>query len=67
MKKGAVVAPMSFVYYLAPLGEIDQAIGWLEKGYEMKHSAMVYLKVDPRYDSLRKDPRFNDLVRRIGL
>ncbi|MBK6798358.1 MAG: protein kinase [Acidobacteria bacterium] len=67
MKKGVDVAPMSFAYYHAPLGEIDKAIGWLEKGYDKKHYAMVYLKVDPRYDSLRKDPRFNDLVRRIGL
>jgi hypothetical protein len=49
------------------LGEKEQAFEWLEKAYEERSSALVYLKVDPSFDSLRDDPRFTDLLRRIHL
>ena len=51
----------------AGLGDRDQAFAWLEKAYEARSSNLLYLKVSPRYDSLRADPRFADLVRRVGL
>ena len=51
----------------AGLGEKDEAIAWLEKGYEERGFQMQFLKLDPRWDSLRDDPRFVDLVKRIGL
>ena len=52
--------------YLA-LGEKQQALDWLEKAYEDRNWYMPWLKVEPRFDPLRSDPRFADLVRRIGL
>ncbi len=52
--------------YIA-LGDQDQAFAWLEKAYEARRVSLLYLKVSPRWDSLRADPRFADLVRRIGL
>jgi tetratricopeptide (TPR) repeat protein len=51
----------------AGLGEKDQAFAWLEKAYEEHSFKMAWLKVEPRWDSLRSDPRFADLLRRIGL
>lgn len=49
------------------LGDKDHAMSWLEKAYAQHSFSMVTLKVDPRYDILRSDPRFQDLIRRIGL
>jgi len=51
----------------AGLGERDQALKFLEKAYEQRHPWLVVLNVDPRFDNLRSDARFRDLVRRIGL
>jgi TolB-like protein/DNA-binding winged helix-turn-helix (wHTH) protein/Tfp pilus assembly protein PilF len=51
----------------AGLGQKDQALVWLEKGYQERSTWMVWLKVDPRLDVLRSDPRFKDLLRRVGL
>ena len=49
----------------ASLGDMDQAMNWLEKGYEERFNPGVLLR--PGFDPLRSDPRFQDLVRRIGL
>jgi len=57
----------SIALIYAGLGEKDQAFAWLEKAYEEHSFQMQWLKVEPRWDSLRSDPRFADLVRRIGL
>jgi TolB-like protein/DNA-binding winged helix-turn-helix (wHTH) protein/Flp pilus assembly protein TadD len=52
------------VIYVA-LGDADQAITWLKRGYEERFNPGVLLR--PGFDPLRSDPRFEDLVRRIGL
>jgi TolB-like protein/Tfp pilus assembly protein PilF len=49
------------------LGEKDQAFAWFEKAYAAKSAHMTSLKVWSLYDPLRSDPRFADLVRRVGL
>jgi hypothetical protein len=52
----------------AGLSEKDQAFAWLEKAYEQRSAGyLIFLSVEPRLDHLRSDPRFQDLVRRIGL
>ncbi len=49
------------------LGEKDLAFTWLEKAYEERSFLLPNIKAEPRLDSLRSDPRFQDLLRRIGL
>lgn len=56
---------MSMVY--AALGEKDTAFKWLELSYERHEESLCSLKVDPKFDPIRSDPRFDDIVRRIGL
>ncbi len=51
----------------ARLGEEDKAFAWLRKAYEERNEALVFLPVNPGYDSLRSDPRFADLMRKVGL
>jgi eukaryotic-like serine/threonine-protein kinase len=49
------------------LGEKDEAFRLLEKGYEERSAGMLYLGVDPFWDGMRSDPRYADLLRRMGL
>ncbi len=51
----------------AGLGEKGKAFAWLDKAYEEHSFNLSHLKVEPRFDSLRSDPHFADLLRRIGL
>jgi tetratricopeptide (TPR) repeat protein len=43
------------------------AFRWLEKGFDERDDLMINLKVDPVFDGIRSDPRFQDLVRRAGI
>ena len=52
--------------YIA-MGDKEQALVWLEKAYAQHSNIMTSLRVEPGYDSLRSDPRFQDLLRRVGL
>ncbi len=57
-----------FAQAYACLGENDEAFQWLEKAYEERdHRLGQCLKVDPALDGLHSDPRFADLLRRVGL
>ena len=49
------------------LGNQDEAFAWLEKSFEEKESGLVWLEGEPSSDRLREDPRFTDLVKRIGI
>jgi eukaryotic-like serine/threonine-protein kinase len=51
----------------AATGELDRAFACLERAYQARSAGLVYLHIDPAYAPLRGDPRFADLVRRIGL
>jgi serine/threonine protein kinase/pimeloyl-ACP methyl ester carboxylesterase/tetratricopeptide (TPR) repeat protein len=59
----------SFYFVLIYLGldEKDQAFTWLERAYWERSCHLVWLKVDPIFDSLRSDPRFTELMRRMGM
>lgn len=49
------------------LGEKERAFIWLERAYAKRVGWLVWLKVDPRFERLRDDPRLADLLRRVGL
>ncbi len=49
------------------LGEVDEAFDWLERAYEERSAWMTRLGIDPRFDSIRTDPRFIGLLRRVGI
>ena len=53
--------------YNALVGDKDKAFEYLEKSYQRRDYNMFLLKVEPRLDSLRGDPRFDELVKRVGL
>jgi len=61
------ISPYLIATIYARLGDKDQALRWLEEGYEKRDNWMVWIKVDPRLDPLRSDPRFTDLLNRVGL
>ena len=56
---------MAILY--VPLGDKEQAIASLEKAYQEHEGGLRYLKTGTSFDPLRSDPRFQDLLRRIGL
>jgi hypothetical protein len=60
------VPGVSIALIYAGLGEKDQAFAWLEKGYEPRAFQLQWINLDPRWDSLRSDSRFQDLMRRMG-
>ncbi len=51
----------------AALGEEDEAFRWLNEAYRRRIGGLALLKVEPRFESLHSDPRFADLLRRMGL
>lgn len=63
---GYVPAP-AFVNAYLGLGDYNQAFVWLEEEYKEQSNSLQLLKVQPFYDRIREDPRFKDLLRRVGL
>ena len=51
----------------AGLEDKDQAFTWLEKAREERFNRLAYLKIDALWDPIRSDPRFADLLRRVGI
>lgn len=60
-------SPYHVALIYAGLGNKDEAFNWLEKAIEQRADYMVFLKVDPRFDSLHSDPRFASMLGRVGL
>jgi tetratricopeptide (TPR) repeat protein len=50
----------------ARLGDNNQALEWLQKAYDKHSDYLVLLKVDPMFDETRRDPRFAELMRKVG-
>jgi len=66
-KKAGYVPAGAFVNAYLGLGENDQAFAWLEQAYKEQSNILQFLKVHPYFDPIRADPRFANLVRRVGL
>jgi len=67
VKKGQDAPALSLAHIYSELGERDEAFKWLEKAYENKDGDLAWLKVEPKWDNLRDDPRFANILRRMGL
>jgi eukaryotic-like serine/threonine-protein kinase len=61
------IPPFVVATMYARLGRKEEAIAWLEKGYEERDFRMTLISVSFEFDSIRSDPRFKELVRRLGL
>jgi len=61
------INPYEIALIYVGLERKDQAFEWLGKAFQERSDMLVYLKVDPRLDALRSDPRFQDLLRRMNL
>jgi serine/threonine-protein kinase len=67
MSSQKYVTPYGVALIYAGLSETDKVFEYLEKAYEDRANWLVWLKLDPRWDSMRSDKRFADLVKRVGL
>jgi serine/threonine-protein kinase len=61
------VSPWGIASYFAVAGESDSALEWLDRAHGQRDGALVWLKVHPRLDGLREEPKFRDLLRRMNL
>jgi Flp pilus assembly protein TadD len=67
LSKRRYVAPLQIALIFAGLGDKVQALEWLERAYEDRSYRLTWVKADPPFDSLHNEPRFQDLLRRMGL
>jgi TolB-like protein/DNA-binding winged helix-turn-helix (wHTH) protein/Tfp pilus assembly protein PilF len=65
--KTVPIAAHHFALIYIGLGKKDEAFRWLEKAYDQHSPMMAWLEVDQRFDSLRQEPRFRNLMQRVGL
>ncbi|MCA1634031.1 MAG: winged helix-turn-helix domain-containing protein [Acidobacteria bacterium] len=66
-RRPANLTPYNVATFHAALGEKDKAFAELNKAYQNREGILGLLKVDPRFDSLHDDPRFEDLARRFKI
>ena len=57
---------VGFAKFYAQLGDVDRAMEFLERAYARREGDLLYINVEPQYDPVRRDPRFQALLRRIG-
>jgi serine/threonine-protein kinase len=67
MSKRRYISPYLIAVVYVGLGDKERAFGWLDKACQDRSSPLMWLKVEPLFEPLRDDPRFQDLLRRIGL
>ena len=67
LAKRRYVDPGTIGYQYAKLGDKDQAFAWLEKAYTEKAGSLQNIKIAPSLDSLYADPRYSNLLNRMGL
>ena len=61
------IPPFNVAMVYTGLGDQNEALSWLEKACEERDVRVTILKVDPRWDSLRSNPRFSAILKRVGL
>ena len=64
--KERFVPPCHIAMVYNGLGDRDQTLAWLERGFEQRDPKITFLKVDQKWNNLRDDPRFQDLLQRVG-
>jgi|HubBroStandDraft_4_1064222.scaffolds.fasta_scaffold52644_1 TolB-like protein/DNA-binding winged helix-turn-helix (wHTH) protein/Tfp pilus assembly protein PilF len=64
--KKQYISPWTFAVVYARMGETDKAFENLEKAFDERYPSMVFVQIEPVFDSLRSDPRFADLLHRIN-
>jgi hypothetical protein len=67
LRKDQYISPGQLAIVYIGLGEKDKAFAYLEEANKVYDLNIMRLKVERRFDPLRSDPRFDDLVRRIGI
>ena len=67
MSANRYVSPLDFAFIYTGLGNKEKALDYLEMAYQERSTWLMWIKVDPRFDPLRSDPRFADLLRRMRL
>ncbi|HXI94415.1 MAG TPA: protein kinase, partial [Blastocatellia bacterium] len=67
LEKQRYISPYNFAIIYTGLGDKNRAFEWLEKGYEQRIPLIYRLKNRPMFDSLRSDPRYADLLRKMNL
>jgi serine/threonine protein kinase/Tfp pilus assembly protein PilF len=60
------VPPSHVAFLYSGFGDHAETLAWLERGYQQRDPKMTFLKVQSNWNTLREDPRFQDLMRRIG-
>jgi tetratricopeptide (TPR) repeat protein len=66
-REAGYVPAAAFLNAYLGLGDNEQAFVWLERAYQEKSGILDFLKTHPHFDPIRSDPRFADLLRRVGL
>ena len=61
------VPPYKIAFIYNALDMRNKALGWLEKAYEQRDPQMTFLKVEPKWNNLRNEPRFVDLMKHMNL
>ena len=67
LEKQQYVSPYLIGSLYLGIGEKDQAFTWFNRAIEKHDYGMLYLKIDPVFDAIRGDPRFDELMRKVGL
>jgi hypothetical protein len=61
------IDPTALIQANIGAGSNQAALDWLEKAYAQHSNVLTTIKVEPAYDPLRSDPRFQELLQRVGL
>jgi serine/threonine protein kinase/tetratricopeptide (TPR) repeat protein len=67
LSKQRYVSPYFIALVYVGLKNDDEAFAWLEKAYEERHPYLILMDAEPVFDQIRRDPRFVDLTKRVGI